>query len=130
MEFILKTSIYPLEAILNTCYAFTDRNYIFLDTDSRGRRVKVSIKAKKKVCNKQSSLLQGEFINELLHCALRYKISKNNKTIREYIVGTALYSILPAVTNSASESESNLYRQDPLGIAKSWRKRVKETKKL
>ena len=122
MNIKLNSEIYPLEAILNACYVFVDRAYIFLDTTSQGNRIKVSLKGKNKLSQNRLESLRGEFINELLRCTLRYKISHNNKKIREYIIGRALYSILPT-SDLFSPSKKNNYQKDPLGIAIPWEKK-------
>jgi len=115
MDIKLNSKIYPLEAILSACYVFIDRAYIFLEGDSKGKTVKVSFKGKVKLSERKLKSLRGEFMNELLHCALRYKISKNNKKIREYIIGRAIYSALPAKSGQTGD-----YQEDPLGIAVPW----------
>ena len=124
----LNSKIYPLEAILNTCYAFIDRAYIFLDWDSKKENIKVSIKGKKSLSGKQSELLVNEFRNELLHCTLRYQVSINNKKIREYIIGRALFTVLPA-SDLFSTNEKLDYQKDPLGIAIPWEKKYGRKKK-
>lgn len=127
MNIKLNSKIYPLEAILNACYAFIDRVYIFLDSDSKGNLIRVSTKGKHRLSEKQLESLHGEFMNELLHCALRYTISKNNKKIREYIIGRALYSALPA-SDLVTPTEKLDYQEDPLGIAIPWEKKYGKKK--
>ena len=122
MDIKLNSKIYPLEAILNAAYSFIDRAYIFLDSGSKGAQIKVSLKGRGKISKKQLEGLKGEFMNELLNCALRYAISRENKKIREYIVGRALYSFLPAEDLARFDNKTN-YREDPLGIAKPWEKK-------
>jgi len=123
----LNSKIYPLEAILNACYTFIDRAYIFLDSDSKRGQIKVSIKGKHRLSEKQLESLHGEFMNELLHCALRCAISKNNKKIREYIIGRALYSVLPT-SDLFTASEKLDYQEDPLGITKTWEEKYGKKK--
>jgi His-Xaa-Ser system protein HxsD len=111
----LNLKIYPIEAILSACYAFIDRAYIFLDRDRKGDFIKIAIKGKSALSERKLTALRGEFMNELLHCALRYQISKNNKRIREYIIGRALYSSLaPGGSNAEGKMD---FQKDPLGIA-------------
>lgn len=124
----LNSKIYPLEAILNACYIFIDRAYIFLDSDPKGNQIKVSIKGKKRLTQKQLEVLKGEFTNELLHSALRYQISKNNKKIREYIIGRALYSALPTPDLFTASGKLD-YQEDPLGIAIPWEEKYGKKKK-
>lgn len=121
MKIELNLKVYPLEAILNACYLFIDRVYVFLDTNSKNTKIIVNLKAKKKLSLKKLEQLSSEFMNELLQCSLRYKISKNNKKIREYIVGRALYSTLSGASFPAADDDSADYKSDPLGIADSWK---------
>jgi len=128
MQINLNSKIYPLEAVLNACYIFVDHIYIFLDTDSKGENIKVSFKGKQKLSKKKLESLRDEFMNELLHSTLRYRVSKNNKKIREYIIGRALYSALPT-SELELESEKLDYKEDPLGIAIPWEEKYgKKTK--
>jgi len=119
MKIRLDLKIYPLEAILNTCYKFIECIYIFLDTDSKARFVKVSMKGKKKLSKKRLAALKGEFMNELLYSVLRHNVSKNNKKIREYIIGRALYSSV-SIPDLDLDKEKLNYQDDPLGIAVPW----------
>ena len=112
-KFTLNAKIYPLEAILNCCYSFVDKAYIFLDSDPKTKNIKVTLKQKSGSNNKNTRILRGEFMNELLYSLIRQTVSKNNKKIREYIVGRALYSTF------SSASPLN----DPLGIAIPWEKK-------
>ena len=126
----LNPNIYPLESILNTCYVFIDSFYIFLDSGSKGN-IKVYIKGKKVISKKQLELLKGKFNNELLYNALRYKISKNNKKIREYIIGRALYSALPDsdLSFKIDNNKKLDYIDDPLGIAIPWEEKYGKSSK-
>lgn len=118
MVIVLRTKIYPLEAILQTCYHFVEKAYLYLDSDRSNSIVKVKITPKAKMHGKSLQLLKGDFMNELLHNALRHTISSHNKTIREYIVSRALCSALPYTGPSAEEVPE--YKKDPLGIAIPW----------
>lgn len=128
MEIILNSKIYPQEAILNASYVFIDRAYIFLDSDAKTENIRVSFKGKNKLSEKQFKALKGEFMNELLHSSLRYQISKNNKKIREYIIGRALYSAFPA--SDLITTEKLDYQQDPLGIAMPWEEKYGKKKRV
>lgn len=131
-KIVLDIKIYPLEAILNTCYSFLERAYIYLDADNEGRKINVFLKKKKTSKPKTMSAYEGEFMNELLHYTLRYKISKNNRKIREYIIANALF---PAVTLSEPKEKIEIdsqeldYHDDPLGIAVPWEEKYGKKKK-
>lgn len=119
MKIRLDPRIYPLEAVLNASYLFIEEAYIFLDIKRQSGDIEVSIQGKKNLSAKKLELLASRFMNELLHCTLRHIVSKNNRKIKEYIVGRALYSVLPS-PGSASFSKEGDFKNDPLGIAKSW----------
>ncbi|MDP1852673.1 MAG: His-Xaa-Ser system protein HxsD [Candidatus Omnitrophota bacterium] len=132
MKIELRTKIYPLEAILSTCYLFIDSIYFFLDLDAgKDEKVVVSLKPKKKLSDRQIELLKDSFMNELLYSALRCIVSKNNKKIREYVVARALYSTPPDSNFDLFSSDEKLdYRDDPLGIAVPWEDKYGKNKKV
>jgi len=130
-KILLDKEIYPLEAILNTCYVFIDRVYVFLDSDSSSRKIIVNFKSKQKVSLRKVECLKGEFMNELLHNALRYLISKNSKKIRECIIGHALCSAgsdLNLIYGRDNINEKLDYLDDPLGIAIPWEEKYGKKK--
>lgn len=127
IKFNLSSNIYNLEVILNTCYIFVDKAYIFLDSDSKGERISVTLKTKRKVSQKQIKQIEGDFMNNLLHNNLRYKINKNNKKVTEYIVSAALYSSL-SEADTVNSFEKLDYQEDPLGIAIPWEEKYGKKK--
>ena len=130
MNIKLNSKVYPLETILNTCYSFLDRLYFFLDADSKGNNIKISFKGKKKLSQERLKSLKGEFMNELLYNALRFQTATNNKKIREYIIGRALYTpILSPDFGLGSIEETLDYKKDPLGIAVPWEEKYGKNKK-
>lgn len=121
MKIKLNTTIYPLEAILNTSYFFIDRLYLYLDKDSSDKEVViVNLEGKKKLSAKQLERIKNEFMDELLHNALRYRVSKNNKKIREYIMKYSFFSILSVNPELFASGEKLDYQEDSLGIAVPW----------
>ncbi len=119
----LNPRLYSLETIYGACYVFIDRAYIFLDGDPQ-KEIKISIKAKRKIPLQMLKALVGEFQNELLNYTLREKISKNNRKIREYIIGKALFS----ASDFLSEEKTYDYQKDPLGIAVPWEEKYGKDK--
>lgn len=128
----INSAVYPLEAIYGACYVFLDRAYIFLD--KAGDNILVAIKGKSELSQKKLEDLVGEFHNELLNYSLRYQISNNNKTIREFIIGRALMSALgeeiEGINEEAGEEAREIkedapeeieeWKGDDLGIAVPW----------
>lgn len=107
---------YPLEAVYAAAYSFLDKTYIFLETQPKSK-IRISLKGKKRLTRKESEALKGEFLNELLNSALRNKISKNNKKIREHIVVGAIASAIKEVsfgslTHKGGESSALLQDKD------------------
>lgn len=89
LKFSLDTRLYPLEAIQAAAYTFTDRAFVRMTPDGE-TSVAVRFKAKKSA--KDLEALSDGFHNELLHEALRLKVSAANQKLREYIVTKALVS--------------------------------------
>jgi len=120
----LNSKLYPLEAVLGAAYVFLDRAYIYLDGDPE-KEISVHLKGKRELTKKELEDLANEFWNELLNYSLRYQISKNNKKIREYIVGAALLGTEALLGEEASSGSSEEileedWKKDPLGIGIPW----------
>lgn len=82
--------LYGLEALHKACYAFLERVYMRLEGDPAGT---VRVHLRQKADGPQSlDALSGEFENELIHQALRVRMTAANQKIREYIVTRALAS--------------------------------------
>lgn len=106
----VKTSIYPLDAIYGASYAFIDKAYIFLDSDTENK-INIRLKLKLDAIHYFKTLkeLKDEFLNELLNFSLRQRISKENKQLREYIVGAALLGATGEINiyQNRSQTENN-----------------------
>ena len=118
MEITVDTKIYPLEVIYGAAYVFLDKAYIYLDGDPQ-KKIIVRIKNKQGSGKWIAEKLRDEFMNELLNYGLRYQISKNNRKIREYIIGTALLSTTGLEEKTEKETEED-WQGDTLGIAVPW----------
>ncbi|NNN05684.1 MAG: His-Xaa-Ser system protein HxsD [Elusimicrobia bacterium] len=103
-ELELEERLYPLEAVQAAAYAFTDRAYARVETAGEGR-LRVVLAFKPATSAAARAALAGELRNELLHQALRHKVSQANQKIREFIVTKALVSALPASAKVASAEE-------------------------
>jgi len=126
IKFTFNLKEYSLEAVYGTAYVFIDRAYLFLDSKKKDQ-IEVSLKGKKPLSSKQLGDLKGEFLNELLNYAVRIRLAKNNKKIREYIISQALLS---AIGTEEPAEEKMTYQDDPLGIAIPWEEKYgAQTKK-
>ena len=120
IKFSVNENIFPLEAVLSACYGFIDNHYVSLD--KKGKNFLIFLEPKNEESLKAKEI-EGKFRNELLHGALRIKISNSNAEIREYIVSQALCSSLPVDEN---ENWNIQKLDDPLGIAIPWEEKFGE----
>ena len=87
---LVDTRIYPQEAVLAACYEFLDRGYFFLKYKD-ARRMDVSFSPRSK---KDLAAFKRDFLNALLHAALRRKVYASQKKVHELVVKRALSSAL------------------------------------
>ena len=113
IKILVNPKLYSLEAVYGAAYVFLDKAYLRLDGNPE-KEITVQIKSKENLNKKGLENLAGDFLNELLNYSLRCRISKNNKKIREYIVGTAL---LFASGEDLEEKTKEDWQTDLLGIA-------------
>lgn len=86
MVLIVDESIYSKEALLRTCYWFTDRCYLFI---SRLGPNQFSIRIRAKSRGLRLESISGEFENSLLDQQLRQDIDRETARLRELIVAKA-----------------------------------------
>lgn len=79
-------SVYSLEAVMRTCYWFTDRCWIFIEKTEEGAYV-VCLSGKTPETDPRT--LCGEFANSLIDHQLRVSIGAETQVIRSLIVGKA-----------------------------------------
>jgi His-Xaa-Ser system protein HxsD len=92
--------IYPLEAVQAAAYVFTDRAHVRIAQTAGGAELSVTMRPERE---QDAEKLEGDFFNELLHQALRLRISSSNQKIREYIVTRALVSAQAAGDEPCAE---------------------------
>lgn len=93
--FEIDERLYPLEAVQNAIYTYTDRAYVRVEPAGAGK-LTVVMTFKPAATPAVRGELRGEFDNELIHQALRLRVSEANQKIREFIVTKALVSAQPA----------------------------------
>ena len=76
-------SVYSEEAILRTCYVFTDRCYLFLDRDGPGYLI---VRFRRRQPAADLDRIVGEFANEALNQRVRLGLAQETRSIREEIV--------------------------------------------
>jgi len=81
---------YPREVLFRTCYAFTDRCYIWLEPADDGR---VAVSLTPKDDRIAIERLPGEFGNALIDYALRAQIAEDTAGLRDSLVRTAVQGL-------------------------------------
>ena len=104
--------LYPAEAVQAAAYAFTDRAYVRVEPAGDGN-LRVVLAFKPGTPPAERATLEGELRNELLHQALRLKVSGANRKIREFIVTKALVSAQPAESLSAAARPDGEGTEEP-----------------
>lgn len=95
VNFKINVKFYSFESVLNAAHVFIDKFYVFFDGDPK-LTVSVFLKPKKETASRKELIKSaGEFSNEILNQELRLRLAKNNKQLREYIVGQALFGASP-----------------------------------
>ena len=123
----LDEALYPLEALYGAAYIFIDRCYVLLDKPREGRfRATLAPKAP----GGDLRALAGEFANELLSCAWRHQITRENRAVIEQVTVAAIGGAMgpPSLDDLAKFDFSGEALEDPLGIAQSWEEKYKKSK--
>lgn len=126
----LDPALYPVEAIYGAAYVFIDRCYVLLDKNADGRFL-VTLAAKKGGATEASLKdLAGELANELLSCAWRHQINRENKALIESVTLQAIGGAMgpPSLDDLASFDFTDEPFEDPLGIAMSWEEKYRKDK--
>jgi len=122
---------YPLEALYPAAYVFIDRCYVMLDRVGDTKFSVVLSKKRGELDDAGARDLMGEFVNELLSCAWRAQIARDNRAVIEAVTAQALSGARGAPTLDELEAFdfSEEAFDDPLGIALSWEDKYGKKKK-
>jgi len=126
----LAESIYPLEAIYGASYTFIDRCYVLLDRVSP-TQIRVVVTPKKDVTSESElRAIAGELVNELLSCAWRAQIVRENRAVIEAVTMQAVGGAMgpPSLDELKDFDFSEEPFEDPLGIGMSWEDKYKKKK--
>jgi len=91
-ELCIDTSIFNKDIVFKACYNLLDKAYFFFSLNKEGNLI---VQCTKKGENEEDvNLLLHELSDEILSVYLRDKLEKDNKDIREKIVGAAIANSL------------------------------------
>lgn len=127
----LDATAYPLEAVYGATYVFIDRCFVLIEKPSADK-FRVTLSTKKPGADEAALRdLLGEFANELLSCAWRHAITKENRAFIEAVTMQAIGGAMgPAsLDDLASFDFTEEPFEDPLGIAMSWEEKYKKKDK-
>jgi len=110
-EILIDTSIYKKEIIFKTAYLFLDKGYFFFRKEDKNLIVQFTLKSWEKI--KLEKIIK-DFNNELLNNILRWIIVKENKTVRDEIITSAIKNSLreaelPNNWKGYEESDENYF---------------------
>ncbi len=86
LTLLVDESVYSREALLRTCYWFTDRCYLFV---SRSGPNVFSVRIRAKASTVDLGTISGEFENSLVDQQVRRDIESETSRLRELIVAKA-----------------------------------------
>jgi His-Xaa-Ser system protein HxsD len=128
VTFVADSTVYPLDAVYGASYVFIDRCYVLLDRPTSDQ-IRVTLSSKEPPADSAAlRALVGEFVNELLTCAWRHDISKQNRAVIESVTMQAFAGAMgpPSLEELESFDFTDEPFEDPLGIAQSWEEKFKK----
>jgi His-Xaa-Ser system protein HxsD len=128
VTFVADATIYPLDAVYGASYVFIDRCFVLLDRPETDR-IRVTLSSKDPSADASTlRALVGEFVNELLSCAWRHDIAKQNRAVIESVTMQAFAGAMgpPSLEELETFDFTDEPFEDPLGIAQSWEEKFKK----
>lgn len=123
-------SVYPLDAVYGASFTFLDRCYVLIDRASDSR-VRITLTPKSGEATDETLRgFAGELSNELLSCAWRAQIVRENRAVIEAVTLQAISGAMgPPTLDELSDFDfSEEPFEDPLGIGLSWEEKYKKKK--
>ena len=127
---IVDDSLYPLDAVYGASYTFLDRCYVLLDR-AAATRTRITLTPKKAATSEDElRAWAGELQNELLSCAWRSQIVRENRAVIEAVTLQAISGAMgpPTLDDLKDFDFSEEPFEDPLGIGLSWEEKYKKKK--
>lgn len=122
VHLLVRQELYPLDAVFAAAFTFIKDCWVVVDR-ADDERYKVVLTPKG--AGRDAAELEGwigGFANELLSCAYRHRLAKENRATVEAVTTQALAGALgpPTLDELEDFDFSNEAFEDPLGIAQSW----------
>jgi len=127
-EFEINTKFYPQDAVYSTAYLLLDKYFIKLKSGKKNTII-LQLTSQEKLQKKELEDIMRRIEQELINQTLRLRIAKENKNLREYILGKALLGAQFGVVQDTipEGSDEADYIEDPLGIATPWEEKNKKS---
>jgi His-Xaa-Ser system protein HxsD len=127
----LADEVYPLDAVYGASYTFIDRCYVLLDRVAPGRTRVVVTPKQGGTTETDLRAIAGELVNELLSCAWRSQIVRENRAVIEAVTMQAVGGAMgpPSLDELKDFDFSEEPFEDPLGIGLSWEDKYKKKDK-
>lgn len=122
VHLLVAREIYPLDAVYAAAFTFIADCWVMLDVvDAARYRVVLTPKSAEHDAAALHAWIGG-FANELLSCAYRHRLARDNRATVEAVTLQALAGALgpPTLDELENFDFSNDAFEDPLGIAQSW----------
>ena len=131
MTLSLDIGLYPRDVLYAAAYVFLDRAYVLLDRNES--RFLVHLRGKQPLDEATLRAMGGEFENELLAQALRYRVVKANRKVIDGITALAIggatggepsqdLSDEPPLVDMDDPGEDG-FLDDPNGLGAPWEKK-------
>lgn len=105
-ELILDSNIFPKDIILRSAYMFLDKGYFFFKTGATDNQIILQFTPKDGIKTSPEVII-WEYSDELLNMYLRDRLEKDNQTIREAIVKTAIQNSIDSKNFTSIEGDNN-----------------------
>jgi His-Xaa-Ser system protein HxsD len=118
----VREELYPLDAVFAAAFTFIRDTWVVVDrADDAHWKVVLTPKAAGATAAELEARV-GAFANELLACAYRHRLARDNRATVEAVTKAALAGALgpPTLEELEDFDFSNEAFEDPLGIAMSW----------
>jgi His-Xaa-Ser system protein HxsD len=130
VHLLVQRELYPVDALFAAAFTFINDCWVVIDVadDARYRVVLTP-----KTGAQDAATLQrwiGGFANELLSCAYRHRLARDNRVTVEAVTLQALAGAMgpPTLDELEDFDFSNEAFEDPLGIAQSWEEKYAKGK--